>query len=104
RDELRKKGCLLEEKFDINTCSIHPEKIDYQDIITKKIIFCDGTIGFDNPYFKLLPYARNNGQALIASIPDLPTTHIFKQGINIVPWQDGLFWIGSSYEWDFTTL
>ncbi|WP_204350978.1 FAD-dependent oxidoreductase, partial [Serratia marcescens] len=28
----------------------------------------------------------------------------FKQGINIVPWQDGLFWIGSSYEWDFTTL
>ncbi|MFX6819255.1 hypothetical protein ABTH35_20030, partial [Acinetobacter baumannii] len=41
RDELRKKGCLLEKKFDINTCSIHPEKIVYQDIIAKKIIFCD---------------------------------------------------------------
>ena len=104
RDELRKKDCLLEENFDINNCSIQPEKIVYQDIIAQKIIFCDGTIGFDNPYFKLLPYARNKGQALIASIPDLPTTHIFKQGINIVPWQDGLFWIGSSYEWDFTTL
>ncbi|MBX9735041.1 MAG: FAD-binding oxidoreductase [Chitinophagaceae bacterium] len=104
RNELRKKDYLVEENFDITNCSIQPEKIIYKDIIAQKIIFCDGTVGFDNPYFKLLPYARNKGQALIAAIPDLPTTHIFKQGINIVPWQDGLFWIGSSYEWDFTTL
>jgi glycine/D-amino acid oxidase-like deaminating enzyme len=27
--------------------------------------------------------------------------NIYKQGINLVPWQKDLFWIGSTYEWDF---
>jgi hypothetical protein len=38
---------------------------------------------------------------LIVEIPHLPASNIYKQGLNIVPWKDELFWVGSSYEWQF---
>jgi glycine/D-amino acid oxidase-like deaminating enzyme len=26
---------------------------------------------------------------------------VFKKGMSLVPWKEGLFWVGSSYEWSF---
>ena len=105
RKKLKNQNLLLEEVFDIEQLMTHnSEFITYNGITAAKIIFADGASGADNPYFKLLPYAKNKGQAIIAQIPNLPRTNIFKQGISIVPWQDDLWWIGSTYEWDFKDL
>ncbi|MBC7722915.1 MAG: FAD-binding oxidoreductase [Pedobacter sp.] len=105
RKKLKEQNALLEEVFDIKQLKTQDsEYITYNEISAQKIIFCDGAVGADNFYFKLLPYAKNKGQAIIAEIPDLPRTNIFKQGITIVPWQDNLWWIGSTYEWDFIDL
>jgi len=104
RQKLSEKGLLFEERFHLEDCTISNEQVIYKNIIADKIIFCDGVAGFSNPYFQMLPYARNKGQAIIAKIPGLPRNHIFKQGINIVPWQEDFFWIGSTYEWDFTDI
>lgn len=101
QEQLQQKEILLEEAFHWEDCTISNDHITYKNITAQKIIFCEGVAGFDNPYFNLLPYARNKGQAIIVNIPDLPRTNIFKQGINIVPWKEGLFWIGSTYEWEF---
>jgi hypothetical protein len=101
RNELMNKGLLLNESFDIGSCSIEPDKVKYQSITAEKIFFCDGVAGFTNPFFKNLPYSRNKGEVLIAAIPGLPRTHLFKQGITIVPWKDDLFWIGSTYDWNY---
>lgn len=67
------------------------------------IIYCDGFAGFNNVYFKNLPYTQMKGEVLIASIPDLPRKNIYKHGINLVPWKEDLWWVGSSYEWNFET-
>ncbi len=92
---------LLEEHFNIDHLHISENKISYKDIVADKIIFCDGMASFSNPYFQNLPFAPNKGEALIIEIKEFPSTHIFKKGINIVPWKGNLFWIGSSYEWKF---
>lgn len=102
RKRLQEKNALLEETFLLEECLIEENQVRYQNTDAGKIIFCDGVSGFTNPYFHLLPYARNKGQALIVNIPGLPKTNIFKQGYVMVPWRDDLFWVGSTYEWDFT--
>lgn len=101
RRVLQIKKSLIEENFLWDECKIKPDEVIYQDVIAKKIFFCEGVNGFDNPFFKRLPYTRMKGEALIVDIPDLPFDNIFKQGLNIVPWTSDLFWIGSSYEWEF---
>jgi glycine/D-amino acid oxidase-like deaminating enzyme len=59
-----------------------------------------------SPYFSRLPFAPNKGEALIVEIPGLAERMgggqlIFKKGISLAPWRDGLYWVGSSYEWSF---
>ncbi len=105
RNYLKAQNALLETTFNIDELKTQNlELITYNGYNAKAIIFADGAAGSDNPYFYLLPYAKNKGQAIIAEIPDLPRTNIYKQGITLVPWQDNLWWIGSTYEWDFKDL
>lgn len=104
RQYLQQAKMLSEQTFHWKDLSMATDHIRYGNITAEKIICCEGVAGFDNPYFQLLPYAHNKGEAIIAAIPDLPRSHIFKQGINLVPWKDGLWWIGSTYEWEYTDL
>ncbi|TDH26178.1 FAD-binding oxidoreductase [Segetibacter sp. 3557_3] len=104
RTMLMQRNSLREEAFEWEECLVDSSQVQYKDIRAKVVICCEGVRGFTNPYFKNLPYTRMKGEALIVSIPGLPADNIYKQGINIVPWEDGLFWIGSTYEWEFTDL
>ena len=101
RKKLQREKCLLEETFSLNDLQVLPDAVQYKDISSRAIIFCDGIHSFENPYFKNLPFAPNKGEVLWIEAPDLPSSHIFKKGINIVPWSKNVFWVGSSYEWEF---
>ncbi|MCE3281711.1 MAG: dependent oxidoreductase [Chitinophagaceae bacterium] len=101
---LSARECLRNTQFDIGHLETDNDSARYQDITAKKIIFCGGAADFDLALFDRLPYAKNKGEAIIAEIPGLPATNIYKQGISIVPWENDLFWIGSSYEWEYNDL
>jgi predicted GIY-YIG superfamily endonuclease/glycine/D-amino acid oxidase-like deaminating enzyme len=101
RKKMIEEKLLIEEHFDINKLIVSENKIQYKDILADKIIFCDGIESFNNPYFKNLPFAPNKGEALIVEINNIPDDFIFKKGMNIVPLKNNLFWVGSSYEWEF---
>jgi glycine/D-amino acid oxidase-like deaminating enzyme len=101
RKKLVSENALLDEHFNVEDLKISASGVTYNNINAKKIIFCDGIDGTDNPWFKLLPYAPNKGEVLIVEIDDLPRNHIYKTNMSIVPWKDNLFWVGSTYEWKF---
>jgi glycine/D-amino acid oxidase-like deaminating enzyme len=101
RNHLSKEGKLLEEEFDIKQLQVLADKIHYKEIIADKIIFCDGNSSAINPYFNLLPFAPNKGEVLIADIPDLPPTNIYKKGMMLAPLATGMWWAGSDYKWEF---
>lgn len=100
RLRLQAEHAFLQEKFELENCTITPEKVVYKEIEADKILFCDGIAGSENPFFRQLPYSANKGEALIVSIPDLPGKHIYKHRFSLVPWK-GVHWVGSTYEWDF---
>jgi glycine/D-amino acid oxidase-like deaminating enzyme len=102
RKRLIKTNSLLEENFMPDLLIEKNNKIEYKDIIADKIIFCDGVGSLNNSFFRLLPFAPNKGEVLIAEIPDLPDHNIYKKAMLLAPLAEKkIFWIGSGYEWDF---
>ena len=43
----------------------------------------------------------NKGEGLLVEIKGLPPNRIFKKGMSLVPYRENIFWLGSSYEWEF---
>jgi len=101
---MRERGVLREERFGKGELVVEGERVRYRDIVARRVIFCDGIESFGGAFFSRLPFAPNKGEALIVEIGGLPGNGglIFKKGITLAPWQDGLYWVGSSYEWSFT--
>ena len=122
RADLSARGRLLEERFVQEELHLEGQAgqetrdgdqpgqdtghgVRYRDIRARRVIFCDGIEGFHRPWFNLLPFSPNKGEALIAHIPPLspkaPPKTMFKRGISLIPLGNDLYWVGSSYEWSF---
>jgi glycine/D-amino acid oxidase-like deaminating enzyme len=108
RQRLKRKGSLLEQQFKKEELQISPDHVQYGDLRARRVIFCDGIDSCTSPWFSKLPFAPNKGEVLIVDIPGLKglgggENSIFKKGISLAPWQEGLYWVGSSYEWSYAT-
>src|SRR5580692_3716969 len=103
RGELVARDVLREEGFEAGELVVEDFGVKYRDVEARWVIFCDGVAGAaPGGYFSRLPFAPNKGEALIVEVPGLAGAGaVFKRGISLVPWADGLFWVGSSYEWSF---
>ena len=102
RKNLLSAQSLREQKFEIKDLHHADNKWLYEDISATYIIFSDGIQSVRNPYFTMLPFAPNKGEVLYIQIEEKLPPHIFKKGINMVQLEEDNYWIGSTYEWNFT--
>jgi glycine/D-amino acid oxidase-like deaminating enzyme len=111
REELKVDGGMKPDRSSGHEDEVGAEgTVRYRDIHAGQVIFCDGIESSSNSYFSRLPFAPNKGEALIVEIPELDalrgnfrgrTGPVFKKGMSLAPWKEGLYWVGSSYEWTF---
>lgn len=98
---LKKNNRLSEEVFTISELKETREGITYSGDHFRYVIFCDGRSSAQNSYFDKLPFALNKGEGMLVEINGLPPAQVFKKGMNLVPYSENVFWLGSSYEWTF---
>ncbi len=102
RKLLREQSLLFEQKFDYKI-QLENETAIWNGIEFSKIIFCEGNAVLQNPFFSWLPFKLAKGEILTAKIPELNLNHIVSKNIFILPMENDLYKIGSTYEWDFET-
>ncbi|MFL5811884.1 MAG: NAD(P)/FAD-dependent oxidoreductase [Flavisolibacter sp.] len=103
RKNLTEAKSIQQENFEINEFKFSEDGICYRNITARKVIFCDGVNSIKYPFFQLLPFAPNKGEALIIESEELTNQHIFKKGLMLAPLAEkDMFWLGSNYQWEFT--
>jgi len=98
---LLKEEMMSVEKLDYQEVKFDEYSVFYKNIKAKKILFCEGQQGRNNPWFGKLPFEVAKGEVLLVKIPNANFEKILKHKLFIVPLQEEeLYWIGSTYDWD----
>lgn len=100
RAHLRGMDLYRQEDFDCSQIKFLGDKVSYKGMLAKKIIFCEGNLGEQNPYFDYLPFWGAKGESLLVKIPDTNFQKMFKHRIFIVPLGGELYWCGATNQND----
>jgi glycine oxidase len=103
RDQFKKSGILLEEKFDYDLLKILENEVRYKDVQAKKIIFCEGYKSIENPFFKWLPFKLTKGEVITIQLKQgtiIPEEKVINKGVFILPLGQNKYRVGATYEWD----
>lgn len=93
------KGIYLEERFDYRHLSIG-ENVAYKNYEANTIIFCEGHLIKDNPFFNHIKLKPAKGDVLTIRCPELKCEEILNKGFFIMPLGEGLFKVGATYNWE----
>jgi glycine/D-amino acid oxidase-like deaminating enzyme len=95
------KNACIAEKLNTGELHVSEKRIVYKNIEAQKIVFCEGAAAVENKFWKHVPIVPVKGEALIVSIPALTNKKIYKGKYSLVPWQNNLYWVGSSFNRSF---
>lgn len=99
RNDLKAKDLFIEETFDYSALELS-HKVNYKEIIAKKLIFAEGFGMKQNPFFNTLPLEGTKGELLVIHAPDLKLDVILKSSVFIIPIGDEQYLVGSTYTWN----
>ncbi len=101
RQRLIAEGRLLSERLDYDALEVEARGVRYRHWQAPALVFCEGSRAVDNPFFNYLPFGGAKGEVLLIRIPEPAFEKILKQRVFIVPLQNGLYWVGATYDWQF---
>ncbi len=98
------KDNLIDEVFEHSQLDLNNSTISYKGNTAKHIIFCEGYLVKNNPFFSWIPLKPAKGETLEISAPDLKLKdHIFNKNGFIMQLANGEFKVGATYEWNELT-
>lgn len=98
-EKIEEKGNVIREEFNFNELNGDSYKNEKYD----EIIFCQGYLNKDNPFFNYLPIDPTKGQVLTIKSTVLPEDVSLNRKCFILPKGEQTFKVGSTYEWHNTT-
>ena len=96
----REQKMIIKEGFDHSQIKFEKEGISYKDISAKKIIFCEGYKGQENPFFNWIPFKPAKGELLTVKIKNYEFDKVINRSVFIAPLGNDLYRVGSTFVWD----
>lgn len=96
---IKKHAEIIEEEFDYSLL----KSTSYKEFHFDDIVFCEGFENKNNPWFGELPLDQTKGQTLTIKSKELPSNVSLNRKCFVLPLENQLFKIGSTYEWHNST-
>ena len=101
RSYFAQRGIYREEAFAYGEVKVGEEDVRYKDLSAQKIIFCEGYLYKNNPWFAQLSFKPAKGEILTIKCDQLKLCTIFTKDFFILPLAEpGLFKVGATYGWE----
>jgi glycine/D-amino acid oxidase-like deaminating enzyme len=98
---LKQQNGFAEEEFDPEKLQVSASGIVYDERISAgHLIFCEGHLITENPFFNFVPIKPAKGQLLHVHIPGLALTEVLNRGAYLLPLGNELFVLGSTFDND----
>lgn len=98
---IQERNTFISEKFDFNGLKINESVISYKELQAKNVIFAEGYLISQNPYFNWIPMKPAKGEVLTIYCEDLLIEKdILNKGIFMLPLGNNTFKVGATYEWN----
>lgn len=86
---------LLQTSFDPNELS----QTTYNGIAYSDVVFCEGYLGKNNPWFSYLPLSQTKGETLTITSDSIPNDESINRKCFVLPLGNNTFKVGSTYVW-----
>lgn len=103
RDRWAATGHWQAERFDYPRLEQRGERWQYGEFSARRVIFCEGWRGAQNPYFSYLPFGGTKGEVLLVEIAGADLDLMLKHRLFVVPLGKQRYWIGATNDNRFTT-
>lgn len=98
------KDFFIEEVFDYSLLKHEPGNVSYKGISALNIIFCEGHLVKNNPFFHWVPLKPAKGEILTIQSEELELNNcILNKGAFIMKTAPGIYKSGATYEWEDLT-
>jgi glycine oxidase len=95
------KENAVEDFFDYSVLTTHSSHIQYKQFNAKNIIFCEGYLVKDNPYFNWVPLKPAKGETLDLKIINLNIDDvILNKDAYLMNTRENIFKLGATYNWE----
>ena len=101
---LKKNNFLNEGDFFYDKINVKKDFIEYENFVSKYMVFCEGASVVNNPYFNNLGFKMTKGEIIHFKSPDLKLSEIIHSGIITIPILNDLYYAGATFNWDAKNL
>lgn len=91
------KGVLLNEVFNHEILEISDAGVTYNGQLYKGMIFCEGQLARQNPFFNWLPFKPVKGELIFVKTDHQPEV-IYNRGVFIINKNEGICKVGATYD------
>lgn len=99
KEYINSLGNLVEEAFDYSKVETSEDKVSYDNITAKRIVFSEGFGLKRNPFFNYLPLNGTKGETITIHAPKLQIDFLLKGSVFVMPLGNDNYKVGATFNW-----